>query len=285
MKDSRTQTIINALMHNWISLYGVPETITSDRGSQFLSQEWKDLLKFLGIRHIHTTAYHPQSNGLAWRTLQTIKKSLRAMLNDTNWYNYLPLLLLALRSQTKEDLDASSSEIVFGTNLRLPGEFFESGTISSKDSSSKFLDSQRKFLSQFKYRESRFPSTRRSFVDPNLNKCRHVFIRNDATHSSLLPTYDGPFLVLHKNSKYFIVLRNAKEYTVSIDRLKAGNLVMDFHKHENEPVTNMPSISGNTPLIPKPESRERSPQTKRLTRFTRTRQVKTPKRFQDCELE
>ena len=201
MKDSRTQTIINALMHNWISLYEVPETITSDRGSQFLSQEWKDLLKFLGIRHIHTSAYHPQSNGLAERTIQTIKKSLRAMLNDTNWYNYLPLSLLALRSKTKEDLDASSSEIVFGTNLRLPGEFFKSGTISSEDLSSKFLDSQRKFLSQFKYRESRFPSTRRSFVDPNLNKCRHVFIRNDANRlhtRTVFKCYDGPRAKLHQ---------------------------------------------------------------------------------------
>ena len=116
-------------------------------------------------------------------------------------------------------------------------------------------------------------------MDPNLNKRRHVFIRKDATHSSLQPTHDGPFLVLHKNSKYFIVLRNVKGYTVSIDILKAGNLLMDFHKQENEPVTNMPSIPSNTQLIPKSESRERSPQTKRLTRFTRTRQVKTPKRF------
>ena len=58
IKDSRTQTIINALMHNWISLYGVPETTTSDRGSQFLFQEWKDVLKFLGIRHTDATAYH-----------------------------------------------------------------------------------------------------------------------------------------------------------------------------------------------------------------------------------
>ena len=186
------------------------------------------------------------------------------MPNDTNWYNYLPLSLLALRSQTKEDLDASSSEIVFVTNLHLPREFFESGTISYEDSPFKFLDSQRKFFSKFKYRESRFPSTRCSFVDPNLNTCRHVFIGNDATHSSLQPTYNGPFLVLHKNSKYFILLCNAKEYTVSIDRLKAGNLLMDFHKHENEPVTNMPSISGNTLLIPKPESRDYSSQTKQL---------------------
>ena len=117
--------------------------------------------------------------------------------------------MLALRSQTEEDLNATLSEIVFGTNLRLPGEFFEFGNISSEDASSKFFDSQSKFRSQFKYGESRFLSTRRSFVDPNLNKCRHVFIRNDATHSSLQPTYDGSFLVLNKNPKYFTVLRNA----------------------------------------------------------------------------
>ena len=104
MKDSRTQTVIDALIHKWISLYGVPETITSDRGSHLLSQEWKDLLKFLGIRHIHTTACYPQSNRIAERTTQIIKKSLRAMLKDITWYNYLPLTMLDLRSQTKEDL-------------------------------------------------------------------------------------------------------------------------------------------------------------------------------------
>ena len=79
-------------------------------------------------------------------------------------------------------------------------------------------------------------------MDPNLNKCRHVFKGNDATHSSLQPAYDGPFLVLDKNPKYFIVLRNAKEYTVSIERIKAGNFLIDFHKQENGPSTNMSSI-------------------------------------------
>ena len=60
---------------------------------------------------------------------------------------------------------------------------------------------------------------------------------------------------------------------------------MDFHKQENKLVTDMPSISGNTQLISKPQFRECSPQTKRLTRFTITRQVKTLKRLQDYELK
>ena len=81
---------------------------------------------FLGIQHNHTTAYHHQSNGLAERTIQTIKKSLSTLLKDSNWYFYLPLTMLALRSRVKEDLECTSSEIVFGTQLCLPGEFFES---------------------------------------------------------------------------------------------------------------------------------------------------------------
>jgi len=44
---------------------------------------------------------------------------------DSNWYYSLPLTMLALRTQIKEDLDSSTSEIVFGTQLRLPGELFE----------------------------------------------------------------------------------------------------------------------------------------------------------------
>ena len=48
-----------------------PEKINyyTNKGSQFFSSEWKDTITFLGMPHIHSTAYHPQSNGLAERTI------------------------------------------------------------------------------------------------------------------------------------------------------------------------------------------------------------------------
>ena len=73
IKDLLKQIIIHALMHNFISPYRVPETITTDRDSQYPSKEWKDFIIFLGDRHIHTIAYHPQSNGLAEQTIQKTK--------------------------------------------------------------------------------------------------------------------------------------------------------------------------------------------------------------------
>ena len=110
--------------------------------------------------------------------------------------------MLALRSRVKKDLECTSSEIVYGTQLRLPGEFFES-FYTKKSVTPLFIAAQQKFLSNFKHQKSRFPDTRKSYVDPQLNHSRHVFIRNDAVRSPLHPTYDGPFKVLYRTRKYF----------------------------------------------------------------------------------
>ena len=124
--------------------------------------------------------------------------------------------MLAIRSQVKEDLGCTASEIVFSTQLRLPGKFFEQNQNQTVPTS-KFVETQQKFLSQFKYRESRFPTNQKTYVDPKLSRCKYVFIRNDATRSPLQPTYDGPYKVLQRIPKYFKVQRNSREYTVSVD--------------------------------------------------------------------
>jgi transposase InsO family protein len=56
-----------ALVHGWVARFGLPACLTSDRGVQLASAVWAALMQQLGVKHVMTTAYHPQSNGAGER--------------------------------------------------------------------------------------------------------------------------------------------------------------------------------------------------------------------------
>ena len=127
--DATAESCAQALLTGWISRFGVPVTITSDQGRQFESGLWSELMKLLGIQRHRTTAYHPQANGLVERFHRHFKEGLKARMAGNNWVNELPIVLLGIRTTLKEDLSCSSADLVYGTTLRLPGDFFTAPTI------------------------------------------------------------------------------------------------------------------------------------------------------------
>ncbi len=80
-KNSNMQTHLPACLSKsfgtfWISRFGVPETITSERGLQFTSSLWLQLCEMLNISHKQTTSYHPESNGEVERLHRCLKDVL-----------------------------------------------------------------------------------------------------------------------------------------------------------------------------------------------------------------
>ena len=116
LSNTTTVTCAQALITNWISRFGVPIDMSSDRGSQFTSQLWGSISQLLGTRLHHTTAYHPQSNGLVERFHRHLKSALRARLTGPNWIDELPWVLLGIRTAPKEDLGCSSAKLVYGAS-------------------------------------------------------------------------------------------------------------------------------------------------------------------------
>ncbi|KAE8737165.1 hypothetical protein FOCC_FOCC017374, partial [Frankliniella occidentalis] len=57
--------------------YGLPGLIVSDNGRQLVSKDFETFLRRNGVRHITSPPWHPSSNGLAERTVQSFKKLLR----------------------------------------------------------------------------------------------------------------------------------------------------------------------------------------------------------------
>ena len=107
MIDMTAESCAKALLTGWFSRFGLPKDITSDRGRQFISHLWSQLLAMFGIQVAHTTAYHPQANGLVERFHRQLKASLKAKLNTNHWFDDLPLVLLGIRTALKQDIGCS----------------------------------------------------------------------------------------------------------------------------------------------------------------------------------
>jgi transposase InsO family protein len=113
---------VDAFISSWVARFGVPGTVTTDRGTQFTSALWSSTCTSLGIKHVLTTAYHPQSNGMVERVHRQLKDALCARGAGPAWHSHLPWVLLGLHAAPKEDSAVSSLELVTGTPLVLPGQ-------------------------------------------------------------------------------------------------------------------------------------------------------------------
>ena len=60
-----------------LNLHGVPKTIVSDQGPQFVSKFWSELHKSLGTKLLHSSAYHPQTSGQTERVNQILEAMLQ----------------------------------------------------------------------------------------------------------------------------------------------------------------------------------------------------------------
>jgi hypothetical protein len=87
-----------------LSLHGVPKTIVSDHGPQFVSKFWGELHKALDTKLLHSSAYHPQTSGQTERVNQILEDMLRAYALEfpQKWDECLPLAEFSYNNNHKK---------------------------------------------------------------------------------------------------------------------------------------------------------------------------------------
>ena len=224
MPDATVKTCARAFLFNWVARFGVPADISTDRGPQYTAHLWGTLVHLFGVCLHRTCAYHPQANGLVERFHRHLKSSLITRLKDSNWVDALPWVLLGIRSTPKKDLKCSSAELVYGTPLKVPGDvFFPSTSTLSFDNL--FLTwLKEKIAADYQSQQISRHSNNIASFPKSLWTRDFVFVRRDAYGPPLTPPYDGPFRVLERGEKFFILDIDGRGDSVSVDRLKPAHI-------------------------------------------------------------
>jgi hypothetical protein len=110
-----------------LCLYGVPKTIISDRGSQFIAHFWEQLHASLRMHLIHSLAYHPQTDGQTERINQILEDMLRAcVLNyPDKWDQCLPLTEFSYNNSYQESLRMTPFKALYDRCCRTPMNWIE----------------------------------------------------------------------------------------------------------------------------------------------------------------
>ena len=223
LEDITAASVAVAFVNTWVSRFGVPLYVITDRGMQFESELFKELSALVGFHRLRTTPYHAQCNGMIERQHRTLKTAITARKED--WLQALPVVLLSIRNIPNES-GFSPFTAVTGTSLLFPRPLISQDNLCEETSnlSSKVVKELSQQMSKINFDElstGRLHSRPKSFIPEDLKVCSHVWIRVDRIRKPLEAPYMGPFKVIKRSDKFFVIETvKGNQQSISIDRLK-----------------------------------------------------------------
>ena len=136
-KNTTARTTAEAFFKNFITHYGLPQRIHSDRGANFESQLIKELCNITGIQKSRTTPYHPMGNGQCERFNRTLCDMLGTLEQDQkkDWKSFIGPMVHAYNCTKQETTGYSPFSLMFGREPRLPIDLAFGGDTSKETKS------------------------------------------------------------------------------------------------------------------------------------------------------
>ena len=222
---------------DFISLFGIPEKLLSDRGSSFTSDLFKNLCTRFGVSKLFTVSMHPQCNGLSEQINKNIKKSLSIFAQNTaQWDNYVNYYSLIYNSTLQSATNEKPAYLHLGYDPLLPTDVLNEARLVDYVSHTDFVERK---AAELRYTcdkvmnnlelaaESQeiYQHKRARYRDFEINELVYLYAPEQDRH---LPTtkrrnFFGPMRITKKHNKvnYSIInaTRPGKEIKVHAERL------------------------------------------------------------------
>jgi transposase InsO family protein len=104
--------------------FGIPNTVLSDNGSNFISKVTKDLMSFLNVEKLVSSPYHAQANGKIENHHKIFSNIMSIYTKDNRnyWDQFLPYLTNVINSTYSEKTKESPFYLLFGRDFRILNE-------------------------------------------------------------------------------------------------------------------------------------------------------------------
>jgi hypothetical protein len=134
--------VISFVQEHIIYQFGVPQTVTTDQGPSFMSNQFREFAESMKIKLWNTSPYYAQVNGQAKTSNKVLIKIIKKRIKDNSrsWHEKLSEVLWAHRISRHGATKVTPFELVYGQEVMLPVEIglqssriTEQGSLSAKE--------------------------------------------------------------------------------------------------------------------------------------------------------
>lgn len=246
MSKTTAPHVSSTFLSHWVFPYGVPTSVLTDNGPQFIAEFFEFLCATIGVKRVAITAYHAQSNGQTERYNQTLERRLRHFINEhqDDWDRFVQPLTYAYNTQTHRSTGTSPFSLVLSRHP--PSSIIETlredapalatlkGTREVRNAiiarmSAMFNSTDRRlYMAQKTYKDNYDKHVTRpkvfkvgDFVFVNVPPTEAKTVKQEESNeakSKLLPRTNGPFEVVQAFENYIVILEDDHRVPTSIDR-------------------------------------------------------------------
>ena len=271
LPNQKAETVAKAFVTGIILRHGTPRQILTDLGTNFISKTFEEMCKFLQIKHLKTTAYHPQSNASNERSHRTLKDILSHYIepNQTDWDEWLPFAVSAIVTMENATTGESPFSLIFGRDIEHPYDEIFKPLHRRFDVDENYIA---EFTQRLKLMHQRAKQKHDKEIDriinnfnkkssvPNFKVSDCVYLYDPASKpglsDSLRKKWTGPYRITEMSSVNAVIkeIIGNRELKVHVNRLKHCREVLTLQKDNSQnslaTETNNPVTYGPIPVHP-----------------------------------
>lgn len=227
-KDCSAVTTAECFVEKVILVHGTPSQVTSDNGTNFTSNTFKELNKKLKTDQITTTPYHPRSN-IIERVHRTMNAYLRAFTQQKpqNWHKMLSTAAFSINNTVHSTTGLTPHHLLYGYEMRMPDMLLRKKPLYNYENYIDLLQSEMHdawALAREKLHNRKVSN--KIHYDKKLNPVKFsvgdlVLLKKETKKNKFEEVWIGPYIVESVPSEaYLVVSKNGKGKKTHCDKVK-----------------------------------------------------------------